>query len=238
MKILYPNSVTAALASAEDANYPDDNVLDYHPKKTWKSGNTSAVTLTLTISTGAAIDAFVIYNTNISGTWALKDAGDSTIESGNLTPDTNYSMPRIWQDLSQRRTNATSLVLSCDSGIQNYAGVIHAGEVQEFRNPKYGFSVGYRDFSIKKELNNGATYLKRRDKAYVFSGDIIDDYSQTNGLSPLANLIKSIEPDPVPIQLLSDGLTLTVFGRVESEVKAILNNNRYANLNISIIEMM
>ena len=238
MKILYPNSVTAAVSSASDENYPAANVLDYHPKKTWKSGVTTAVTLTLTISTGASVDGFIIYNTNIAGIWALKDAGGTTIESGTLTPDTAYDMPRTWVVLAQRRTNGVSLVLSCSSGVQNYAGIVQAGIITEYRNPKYGFSVGYKDFSIKKEMNNGATYIKQRDRIYSFSGTYQDDYSTSNGLSPLFQLIKSIEPHPVPVQVISGGLVMSTFGRMETDVKATLDNIRHASLSLNIIEII
>jgi len=42
----------------------------------------------------------------------------------------------------------------------------------------------------------------------------------------------------VPVQVISGGLIMSTFGRMESEVKATLDNPRQASLSLNIIEMI
>ena len=63
MKIMATQKISAVSSTSADTAYPDDNILDEHPKKLWKAASgVSEATLTFTICTGSA--GIAIFNTN------------------------------------------------------------------------------------------------------------------------------------------------------------------------------
>lgn len=76
------------------------------------------------------------------------------------------------------------------------AGVIRAGRITEFSDPNYGLQESLKDFSIIKELNNGAIYIRKRNIVKTYSGKIdvvrdgqfyqfMRDIIQLNGQLPI-----------------------------------------------------
>jgi len=77
-----------------------------------------------------------------------------------------------------------------------HAGVIRAGKITEFSDPNYGLQESLKDFSIIKELNNGAIYIRKRNIVKTYSGKIdvvrdgqfynfMRDVIQLNGQQPI-----------------------------------------------------
>lgn len=101
------------------------------------------------------------------------------------------------------QTDKINIVLTFSGGNASVEmGVEVAGPVWTFPDPKYGLSEGLKDYSIVKELNNGAFYSRPRDIVKTFSGSIIVErdrvfydfmhrVAKECGPSPLAWLVSS-----------------------------------------------
>lgn len=66
-----------------------------------------------------------------------------------------------------------NILIEFSSSEDVHAGVVRAGTTVEFSDPEYGLQEGLRDFSIIKELNNGAIYVRKRNVVKTYSGKII-----------------------------------------------------------------
>lgn len=75
-------------------------------------------------------------------------------------------------------------------------GIMRAGMVLTFPDPRYGIKEGLRDTSIIKELNNGAQYVRKRGIVRTFDMQVVmkrdrdfytlmRDFVRINGVSPI-----------------------------------------------------
>lgn len=183
MKCIYPNRVTLATADEENANYPASNMTDDHPKKVWKATSKEAQIKT-TVSAGA--DATALFGTNADTVViTIKDSTEVTTLWGPATYDLK-GIDTVYELITDEGENWTSLWV--DYTYQSSAhkiiydvslatgtvecGVIEAGPTRTFQDPQYGLQEGIIDYSIVKELNNGAYYIRARDKVKTFSGSV------------------------------------------------------------------
>lgn len=217
MKVIYPDKVSAVLADKQDSDYPDDNVMDEHPKKKWKATGESPNTAKLTLTVSAGSNAVAIFGTNAETvTITLKDSGGSTISSDEydlkgvdtyleFIQDTGDRWPSLWADYEYQDSQCTvELDFEAASGSTVEAGVVRAGLARNFPVISKGFAESLEDYSVVKELSNGAYYIKQRDVVRTFSGRIsrmseADFYSfmidivKSNGKSPLAWRLTDID---------------------------------------------
>jgi len=219
MKIIYPNKISAILANVSDAEYPASYLLDDHIKRPWKSTGDKG-TLTISVDGGTGIRALALFETNaVKATITIRNYADTadiipavtyntgaTTWYGFITGNGDY-FKNIWHEYSattytdcQSQHKIKIELETSSTSVQLYVGIVRAGESKDFPNPQYGLSESLQDFSIKKELNNGARYYRKRDIARTFSGNIIvdrnpdfykfmHDVAQTAGAIPLAWLM-------------------------------------------------
>lgn len=219
MKVIYPNKISAVSASSSDAEYPTSYLLDDHIKRPWKS-TINTGTLTISVDGGSSgILGCGIFETNaIRAVITVRNNTDTadiipavtydtgaTTWYGFITGDGDY-FKNLWHEYSSATYPAVEsqhkirIALTASAGQQVYVGIVRAGKSKDFRNPQYGLKEGLKDYSIKKELNNGARYYRKRDIARTFSGQVmvdrdpdfykfLHDVAQTAGGIPLAWLL-------------------------------------------------
>ena len=75
----------------------------------------------------------------------------------------------LWEEYSDTgsRTHIIKLTMACSTDKTLEAGAAVAGEKNNFNAPM-ALSEGLVDFSVRKELNNGAWYIKNRDAVRTF----------------------------------------------------------------------
>lgn len=186
MKIIYPNAIANISASGADPEFPASNLLDEHPKKIWKGIGRSE---TLTIACGAS-GALGLFKTNAESVtvtifigqdiewvggieWA---GGIEWDEQDDAPSSTTYQLSGVnegagwieWEKINA--SNTIQLVLDAGEGNIIEAGVCVAGVVNSYDEPEYGLTDGFVDYSIVKELNNGAFYIRKRDVVRKFNG--------------------------------------------------------------------
>jgi hypothetical protein len=157
MKIIAADQITSVLASSEDADFPDDNVLDNFRGTLWKGAVSASAALTLEVSANS--NAVMISNMN-SGTVGVevKDSGANTIY-GPTNHTINLDNPNLWVDYTLQAGTAQIILTFSDPGTDvPQCGIARAGYAYDFNSFKYGLSEGLKDFSISKTYNNGANY--------------------------------------------------------------------------------
>ena len=252
MKIIYPTSVQSVSASTENANFPAVNLIDEHPKKLWKAtGQTATVSISSLLSTGLALfktnaismSITVAYGQTI--TWDTADAISWDTADSISWDDSEVDDPPVVYELSGEDEGAGwsewdelmgshTIVISLDAGAGNIvqAGYVAVGTVEGFENPAYGINEGLVDYSVVKELNNGAFYIRKRDVVRTFSGSLslsrepdfygfMLDILRTNGQTPLAVMMVD-----------DDSWEWIVYGRfTDAEGPHVFRNRSVINFN-------
>lgn len=195
MKIMAEQKISTVTSTSEDAAYPDDNILDEHPKKLWKAASgVSEATLTFEIGSGNA--GLAIFNTNAvniaitvtdpnyieweatDADWVTTDADWEIAEATVTNTETNLDgvSGAAWfeWEYSANGVNAV-VVFTAESTGTVQAGVAVSDRVHEFSCPQMGITEGIHSYSIVKELQNGAFYRKERDKVRTFRFNFIED---------------------------------------------------------------
>ena len=215
MKVIITNRVTAVTAASEDSSYPDDNLLDEHPKKIWKAANgvtSTSITVSIASSTDGADGGIAIFNTNatsaiinlsdpneviwVDSEWVTVEWPSGAPQESVTVGEINSTSNAVWATYTGAETALSADIILTGSATL-YAGVIVAGTVVDFPDPRYGIQEGLVDYSIKRELSNGAIYTKKRDVVRTFSAEILpnrEEYFYTfmhtlardNSYAPLA----------------------------------------------------
>jgi len=193
MKVIYPNKISAISANVSDAEYPASYLLDDHVKRPWKSTGDKG-TLTISVDGGASgILACGLFETNaVKATITIRNYADTadiipaveynsgaTTWYGFITGDGDY-LKNIWHEYSATTYTACQSqhkikieLETSSTSVQLYVGIVRSGKAKDFQNPQYRLSEGLKDYSIKKELNNGARYYRKRNIPRTFSGNVI-----------------------------------------------------------------
>jgi len=118
------------------------------------------------------------------------------------------------------------------------AGVLLVGDPTDTPNPKYGFTEGLVDYSLTRELSNGAEYYKQRDIVRTFTGQWGMDYL-TQGLVFMRDFARRYGKTPMMIRLVDnvEG-DWVVYGRLSEMPSAGHNYLNRSDLEISIIEVL
>jgi len=169
MILIYPEKLSTVTADTEDTEYPASNLEDSKIKKVWKSSGSNVGTLTATVSANS--NKLALFGTNaVSATVTIK-IGAVTQETQNFTLTSgSRTYNRFFCEYTEiAEVHTIEILLTAEVGSTVYAGVLKIGYGIETNNPDYGLSEGRQDFSIIKELNNGAYYIRKRDSVRTFT---------------------------------------------------------------------
>jgi hypothetical protein len=251
MKVIYPEKQSSVSAATQDSNFPGSNMLDNYPKKVWKAtGYNSAVT----IITKPGANAIGFAGTNaVSIALTVKNSGGTgVIESKvsydlkgidnyyKLITDTYISFPSFWIDYTYRETTHYLVVEfeSIGSSVSVHNGVIRAGIARTFYEPDYSLQEGMNDYSIIKELNNGAYYIRKRDIVKTFTGTV-ELYRDGDFYVFMRDIILQNGPNPLMWRITDyDSNNWTVFGRVDKMPTGAHKLKDYSEINFSIVEVL
>jgi hypothetical protein len=230
----------------ENSNYPITNVQDEYPKNVFKSTATS-VTVTITVPRG---DSVAIFNTNADlVTFEAKTTSLVTTLDGpdefdltgvttyyELITDTGTPVTQFWWDYEyQSSEHVVEITLTGSTTVE--VGVIRAGTGKNFVDPQKGLREGMKDYSITRELNNGAFYYRKRDIVRTFAGSLMitrdrDFYNFMHGVFEL------LGPEPVAWKVSSNlsNADWAVFARFASAPSGSHNYHDDSVMNFSLIE--
>lgn len=146
----------------------------------------------------------IITATFVAETPEVTDTACVIVESTTHTLETaTRSYDRFWQEYTSQiaaHTATTKLIAGAGETVE--AGIARAAALVNFPNPKYGFSESREDFSIKKQLNNGAWYLRKRGIIRTYSASFI--LARTTEFYNLTDIYDHFGPNPMSILLVED----------------------------------
>ena len=195
MKVIVNRFADLISASSENPNYPAANLLDEHPKRKWMAADNTVLSAVLTVSShgitggmafvGVVADQIAVEITDPAGiTWqnvAWQNVTWNTVPEGiSMTKEFvhNDSYSALWVEFPEFDGPVSIVItLSKDPSTADTlsAGVLVVGQFYEIPGLEYPLQEGLQDYSIIRELSNGATYRKRRDIVRTFSGTILND---------------------------------------------------------------
>jgi hypothetical protein len=217
---LRTDNVISITASSEDASFPATNLQDDFTTNLWKAASGTTATLTVNVSKGSALE---IINTNATEMTISVGSGETyedeagwTIEDGyeysadEVTSVTAENLPgsggRIWVDYSEF-SGAHVITIAITAATVPSAGILRAGLVQQFKDPAPGIQEGSADFSIEKELNNGADYFRKRNVVRTFENiEMVE--TRANAFKLKHDIFDAVGPEPLAIRLF-DGANVT-----------------------------
>lgn len=257
MKVIYPSLTIAAQADFEDPEYPAANVLDEHPKRKWMAiGNTAK----LRITAGAGANTVAVFGSNavtitahtytgIDGAWCAENAWasgaqwfDGDIQSVpveyRLSPTGAGSM---WAEYPQFDIpHIVSLEMTAADGAVVYAGVVRTGPRISYEGPETDLKEGLVDYSILRELNNGAFYSRQRDIVRTFAFSAVMD-RESEFYSLLHTVIRGVGPMPLAWALVGDTVTewdFVVYARVLAMPRGVYKSLSAVYVDIELIEVI
>lgn len=218
MKIIFDparldDNVTSCVASSEDANFPDENLRDDFTTNLWKAASGTTATITLQVTKGSAI---LIMNTNATAITILTGSGESYVNESGFANESGYAyaadsvtnvptsdLPgvggRIWVEYPEILLPHT-ITISMTAAAVPYAGIVRAGIVQTFRDPAPNNGEGSQDYSIEKELNNGADYYRKRNIVRTFSNLSMIE-TRANAWLFKHDIFDAVGPQPLGIRI-------------------------------------
>ncbi len=207
------DNVTSCVADSEDANFPDENLRDDFTTNLWKAASGTTATITLQVSKGSAL---MLMNTNALTAVVTAGSGESysleagySLETGySLANDevaviAAYSLPgsggRLWADYSVFIVpHVVTIALTAASVVS--AGIVRAGQVETFRDPGPNHGEDSKDYSIEKELNNGANYFRKRNVLRIYDGlNMLE--SRANAWTFKHDIFDAVGPKPLAVRI-------------------------------------
>lgn len=216
---LKTDNVTSIIASSENASFPASNLQNDYTTDVWQAAAGVLVAdIVLAVSKGSAVE---LLNTNaISVTVTIGTGGEYDFEAGysaeagyllesSESVTTVYSLPgtggRLWSDYTEQ-TVPHVVLLHLVAADTVSAGIVRAGNVEEFRDPAYDFVEASNDYSIERELNNGADYFRKRNVVRRFENLSIIE-TRINAWIFKHDIFDAVGPKPLAIRLTSNGFT-------------------------------
>ena len=208
------DNVTSISASSSDANFPVTNLRDNFTTNLWKAASGASATITLLVSKGSAIE---IINTNATDITITAGSGETYEDEAGWSLEDGYSyaedevaviaagsLPgergRLWGEYSEfSGPHVVTATLTAD-GIPS-AGIIRAGVVERFRNPAPSHEESSIDYSIEKELNNGADYFRKRNVVRTFDNLTMLE-TRANAWKLKHRIFDAVGPQPLAIRLV------------------------------------
>lgn len=254
MKVIAENKISTVLANSENANFPDDNLLDIHPKKVWKADATNTAVITFEIDAGTS--GLALFNTNArfadveitdanyvewfdGTTWFNGTEWVSTEVVCDSEISQNGSSYALWVDYDYINSALNAvLTLTALPGQTLEAGVGFSGLAIDFKNPKYEIKQGLIDYSIFATYSNGAEYYEKKDTVRTFSVQIIED-RENDFYTFMNNIGRDVGLSPIAWRLTDlDSFEWVVFARFNElpEGNHILPND--SSIDFSLIEVL
>jgi len=110
---------------------------------------------------------------------------------------------QFWMDYPYQSTACTATIeMAAPAGVILRAGVFRAGPGLSLPQPAYGIVEGRKDYSIVKQLNNGARYTRKRNIVRTFSGKM--QVTRATEFYYFMDVYDQAGPDPVAILLIDD----------------------------------
>jgi len=215
------DNVTSISASSSDANFPVTTLRDNFTTNLRKAASGTTAHITLLVSKRTAVELPNTNSTSVvvsahSGEAYTNEDGWSLEEDWSYTNDEFvvtskiYNLPgaagRLWAEYDEF-TEPHTLTLSLISDSVPNAGIIRAGVVEEFRDaaPKHGENS--IDYSIEKELNNGADYFRKRNVVRTFDNLTMYE-TRENAWRFKHRIFDAVGPQPLAIKLFSNSSIL------------------------------
>lgn len=185
MKFIPINSITSVSASAEDATYIANWILETQKiQKVWKSSSSSG---TLTFTIDGPSNCVALYNHNADTiTVTVKDITETTVLEGPFVNDLSayeYGNKCLWQEFDLTLGDYKVIVEAAD-GRENpvYCGVAWVGKMMEFSNPDEGLQFTWEDNSIDYELSSRSKYQVLKPLKKKFTGESLVDFKDADYL--------------------------------------------------------
>jgi len=236
---IYPEKQGTPTATSADANYPVTNLTDNnYRKKLWKAV-ASVQTATITVPISANASVISLHNTNASSaTVVAKDHGGIVVKTTNfILSGGSRTYDRFWFEYATQTSSHTVEITLSTTATTVEAGIVRAGTLATFSNPQYGANQSPRDFSIKKQLRNGAVYTKKLEivRAYSYSMDLVRDTK----FNDLIDLYNYYGPDPFAMLIddeVGDDNYWCLFGAFDSEPQGSHSYPSDSVVSISLLE--
>lgn len=256
MKILYPDLTRDAETDSENSEYPAVNVLDDHIKRRWMATDAAA---TLRVTAYAGADTVSLFgcnatavtmqtSTGLNGAWATGSAWataatwfDGDIASVPVAYELSDSgVGSLWAEYTAIAIpHIVTLSMVNSAGSPIYVGVARVGQSAEFPDPLLEPIEGLIDYSIVRELNNGAIYVKKRDIVRTFSFSVLMD--RESEFYPLMNIIKASGPQPLAWALLGGTVSewdFVVYARVQAMPSGTYKTLDYVEVTLELTEVI
>lgn len=236
---IYPEATVSVVADSEDANYPATNLTDNDfIKKVWKAVASDNVAK-LTCSIAANSEAIALFGTNAqTAECVIKDNGGATVETETHTLNgTYYTDTAFFQTYTRQTTShSAEITLTAAAGTTVEAGIVKAGDLVTLANPQYGINQAWKDFSIKKELRNGALYVKKLEIVKTYSYSII--VARDTTMLYLETLYEYYGPEAFAMLIASgiDNNHWAVFGSFDGEPSIGHDDYSHSRASIRILE--
>ena len=209
-------NVTSTTADSSDANFPVANLRDNFTTSLWRAASGTTATITLQVSKGSAVE---LMNTNATSATVTVGSGETYTDETDFSAETGYSyaddavsmetvysLPgtagRLWADYVEF-TGAHVVKIALTAASAPSAGIVRAGKVEEFRNPAYDNTEGSIDYSIEKELNNGADYFRKRNVVRTLDNLSMQE-TRANAWKFKHNIFDAVGPQPLAIRLIDN----------------------------------
>ena len=235
MILMYPERLSTVVADSEDGSFPATYLLNNKPKRYWKSAGPNIATITATVAANS--DQIGLFNTNaVSAAIDIKLLGVSQ-ETFSIDLTSPHSHPRFWQSYTeQTAVHTIEIELTAPSGEAVYAGVLKVGKGVSINDPSYGLTESRRDFSIVKELNNGAYYIRKKDSVRTFDLRFLED--RAVDFYRFTAVADYYGPNPVAILLAEgiDDLEWCIFGHILNPFSAQHAYLNHSSVSFNIVE--
>lgn len=132
-----------------------------------------------------------------------------TFEDSESYVTQTYSLPgtkgRLWADYPEITTpHIVRATLTASTTVE--AGILRAGNVEEFKDPQYGLEESSEDYSTEEELNNGAFYFEVGNIVRVFEGlEMVETRANCHKFKH--DIFDQIGPKPLAIRLAHKAIT-------------------------------
>jgi hypothetical protein len=248
------DNVTSCVASSADANFPDENLRDDFTTNLWKAASGTTATITLQVSRGSAV---MLMNTNATSVVIEAGSGESYAnesgfahEAGYVNADdevaviASYSLPgsggRLWADYAEF-TVPHIVTIALTAAAVPYAGIVRAGHVEEFRDPGRENSEGSIDYSVEKELNNGANYFRKRNVIRTYDNLSLFE-TRANAWKFKHAIFDAVGPKPLAMRIVQNASItdweFVAFAKRSAPPQIDHLNAVYSRINFSLQEVI
>jgi hypothetical protein len=235
MILIYPEKLSSVVADTEDGSFPATYLQNDKPKRYWKSAGSNVAVVTATVAANS--DQIALFNTNAETVGLdIKVSGVSQ-ETFNLDLTSPHSHNRFWQSYtSQGVIHTIEVTLTAPAGEAVYGGVLKCGTGVSIANPAYGTTESRRDFSIIKELNNGAYYIRKKDSVRAFDLSFTED--RATDFYRFTAVADYYGPNPLAILLAEDidDHEWSIFGHILRPFSSRHAYPAYSTVSFSITE--